>query len=121
MEIDTNPLNGPQSFVYLRSSAELKGIENWSDDSNDLNDPDDEGFTQPQKQKSRKPRLFVTYWPGFLRLCGKTEGFVFSFPSRSPRDACCLSGARYHIGKDTLIHIFLAYCREDNVQDAPAL
>ncbi|GBP35559.1 hypothetical protein EVAR_17421_1 [Eumeta japonica] len=97
------PAKRPSEFRWLKELSSYS----WSDDSNDLNDFDDEGYTQ---RKSCQLRLFATYGPGFIHLSGKTtEDFILGFPIRSPRDA------RRHIDKGTPIHIFLAHRQEDNL------
>ncbi|GBP84819.1 hypothetical protein EVAR_32718_1 [Eumeta japonica] len=49
----------------IHSETEL---DSFSDESNESND---EGFTQVQSRKARKPKFYATYGPGFIRLSGK--------------------------------------------------
>ncbi|GBP95544.1 hypothetical protein EVAR_100359_1 [Eumeta japonica] len=51
-----------------RRSPNESDLDSFSDNSNEFND---EGFTQVQRLKARKPWLHATYGPGFIRLSGK--------------------------------------------------
>ncbi|GBP72750.1 hypothetical protein EVAR_75369_1 [Eumeta japonica] len=107
MEVDTNP-NRPTKRPFESRLSEKLSPDSWSDDSNDLNDSDEAGFTQVQKRKSRQPRLFATYGPGFIRLSGKKpKASTSASPGTVP--ATLATPAATATGNSTSNHAFLAY------------
>ncbi|GBP20747.1 hypothetical protein EVAR_14472_1 [Eumeta japonica] len=71
VEVDTNPNREPTKRPYESHLFEELSSDSWSDDFNDINDSDEEGFTQVTKRKPRQPWLFATYESDFIQLSGK--------------------------------------------------
>ncbi|GBP47259.1 hypothetical protein EVAR_38023_1 [Eumeta japonica] len=57
MEVDSNPNREPTKRPSESQLSEELSSDSWSDDSKDVNNPDEEGFTQVTKRKPRLPRL----------------------------------------------------------------
>ncbi|GBP55017.1 hypothetical protein EVAR_34492_1 [Eumeta japonica] len=113
--------HGARSPRYpSRFRGELSS-DSWSDNPNDLNESDDEGYTQVQKRKSHQPQLFATYGPEFIRLLGKkSKASSSASPVALPTTLATPAAAVTTPAKTPLFTSSWLTARKTISQDAPA-
>ncbi|GBP44514.1 hypothetical protein EVAR_86736_1 [Eumeta japonica] len=105
--------------VPEKSESESKSyFDSFSDESNESYD---EGFTQVQSRKACKPRLHVTYGPGFIHLSGKRlkASFLTSKVAPLPAAAAPATPPVTPSVKETYYSTPWRIVGKTNSQDAP--